>query len=351
MSSSINNRSQKPQIADIDKCTGCAACHDVCDNSAITMEYDHEGFLVPYIDKNKCVSCNKCSKICPSINNEHINTDFVKKVYISWNKNLKQRRKSSSGGIFPVFADYILSQSGYVYGAKYNDKMQVVHTYVNNRDDLKRLSGSKYVQSDLRGIYRNVKNVLELGHPVFFSGLPCQIAALYSFLGNKVYGKLYTCELLCLGVPSPGIFQSYILFQEKRENVKVTNIDFRNKLISWEYPRLKMSYKHRLPRIALQTADPFVAWFGLRLSIRRSCFHCIYRVEERNADITMGDYWGIQSLKPYLTRKNGISALFINSKKGEDILDKISSYIYLEPSSFSDVNRGNLYLSKNYPNS
>ena len=341
------NIEKSPFLADENSCTGCGVCYNICPSSALKMEYNKEGFIFPVIDGDKCTKCMGCKKICPIINTKLINNNFTKSVYISWNKNIKQRKFSSSGGVFPILANHILNNNGYVYGAIYDINMEVIHDCIDNKKNVGKLSGSKYVQSNIIKIYKDIKTKLEDDRIVLFSGLPCEITALYSYLDKK-YDNFYTCELFCHGVPSPILFNSYVKYFEEQAGKKIKNINFRNKIISWNCPCTAISYFNKFPYIRLQAENPYFYWFGLHYSVRKSCFNCIYRREQRNADISLGDYWGIELIKPKINSKNGVSVIFINSEKGRGLLDQVASELYLEASQFSDVIKGNKYLLNNF---
>ena len=190
-------------------CTGCGACCNICPKNAITMQVDEEGFKYPKIDKEKCINCNLCEKNCPILNKVNLGTKEPLEVLASYTKNENERSSSSSGGMFYELANVIISKKGIVIGAGYDEQFNVVHKIINNKEDLKELQGSKYVQSDTKNTYKETKEILEKGTEVVYVGTTCQIAGLKSFL-QKDYNNLYTCDLVCHGVPSPKVWQKYL---------------------------------------------------------------------------------------------------------------------------------------------
>jgi len=287
-----------------------------------------------------------CTKVCPILNKQNFNNDNIQKTYISWNKNKKQRKRSSSGGLFPAFSKYFIDNGGIVIGAGYDENMHLKHKWTDNQNGLKCFSGSKYLQSDTKGIYFQTKQFLDKGKLVFFSGVPCQILGLFSYLGNN-YDNLFACEVFCHGVPSPEIFKDYISYLEKDGN-KIIGFDFRSKILTWSKPCVKLSYKGRLPKYTLFSMCNFITWFGLHLSVRESCFNCPCRTLKRNADLSIGDFWGIEDVDASLKRRNGISALIINSKKGDFLFEQISENLFFKKCTLNQIIKKNKWLIANY---
>lgn len=234
-----------------ESCTGCGACMQSCNHGAITMRYDSEGFLLPIIDKAKCVDCGLCQKHCPELNPIE-RLDYEKQKYYALIYD-QDRKISSSGGAFSVFAKWIISQGGIVYGATINEKFEVRHVGVERANELCKLRGSKYVQSIIGDTYKNIRNYLRSNRKVLFVGTGCQVGGLYSFLNGKRYeGLLYTLDLVCHGTPSYGAFKSYLSKLEKSlsPNGEIGNIrEFRfRKLDSWSIiPSVKFTIaKHAI---------------------------------------------------------------------------------------------------------
>ena len=213
-------------------CCGCYACYNICPKECITMESDNEGFWYPKIDKDKCINCNLCEKVCPIINKPNSSL-YEKKSYAVFNKNEKIRLESSSGGIFSLLAEYVINNHGNVYGAVFDEDFNVKHVKINILQDINLLRGSKYVQSRINDIFKSIKFDLKNNKIVLFTGTPCQIAGLQSFLQKK-YDNLILMDIVCHGVPSPLVWQQYIneLKQNYKQNIK--SIYFRDKSTGWK---------------------------------------------------------------------------------------------------------------------
>ena len=212
------------------RCVGCHACFNICPVRAITMVENEEGFKYPQLDKQTCVNCGKCEKVCPALIGHPLTHDKSPEFYAVWNKENDIRRQSSSGGMFRILAEEIIAEGGVVYGAAFDEANHLRHIRVENVDELGALMGSKYVQSDIGTMLGQVRADLRNGRQVLFSGTPCQVAGLYAFLGGN-HENLLTVDVLCHGVPSPGVFQRYL------EGIGVDGgcrIEFRNKDKGWK---------------------------------------------------------------------------------------------------------------------
>lgn len=290
-------------------CTGCSACYSICPKNAITMEENEEGFVYPVIDTSLCVDCGLCQKVCPSLNYNFSN-DKNPKCYAAMAKD-EIRAISSSGGAFTVFANYILSNNGVICGAGYDENMNVEHIIIDNINDLKKLNGSKYVQSNINDCYKKIKEYLLKGRFVLFSGCPCQVTGLTNYLG-KLYDNLLTLDLICHGVPSPLLFKKYL--KEEYPNEKIIDINFRSKINGWNkgyntiYTRTsKQEYINK------DFEDIYFSAFGCNMSLRKSCYNCKYTKLPRTGDITIADFWGITK---DCDDKKGTSLLLINNNNG-----------------------------------
>lgn len=312
-------------LIEMDKkdCTGCGACYNICPKNAITMQADKEGFKYPVIDKEKCINCNLCEKICPVLNKVNSNTKETPEVLAAYTKNETERNSSSSGGIFYELANLILSNNGIVVGAGYDEKFNVVHKIVYNKENLKELQGSKYVQSDTKNTYQETKEILEKGTEVLYVGTPCQIAGLKLFL-QKNYDNLYTCDLICHGVPSPKIWQKYL----SEYNGKIQNCYFRNKDDGWNCFSMKIVFENNKFKRFKMTKDDFIRLFLNNYTLRPSCYDCKFSKIPRIADISLGDFWGVEGKYPEFSDDKGTSLILVNSKKGDDLINKIIGNIY-----------------------
>lgn len=316
-------------------CCGCTACKFSCPQQAISMAIDDEGFEYPEIDITKCTNCNICRKVCPF--NENFQKQSLELVYAVKNANEDIREVSSSGGIFTAISDWILDNKGIVYGAMYDKNFDVVHGRATTKEERNQFRGSKYVQSRLDDIFVQVKEDLSNNKYVLFTGTPCQSAGLKSYIGNKTDShRLILCDLVCHGVPSAKIFKEYLAFMEKKAGKKIKHINFRDKKSGWHSSELKIIF-HDNDSISenLKEGIYYKLYFN-RLIVRPSCNKCFFADFNRVSDITIADFWGIEKSLPQFDDDKGISLVLINSKKGEDLFEKIKSNIVYMESNKSD---------------
>lgn len=303
-----------PQI----ECCGCGACYNICPKQAITMKYDAEGFLYPQVDEELCISCGRCTKACPSINVRYDN-DPEPDCYVAMAKD-EIRKDSSSGGMFTLFAESVLEQGGFVCGAAWNPDFKVEHIVINNKQDLKKLRKSKYVQSDTGKVYTEIQTILKEGKPVLFCGCPCQVAGLRTFLG-KSYEQLYTIDLMCHGAPSPGLFEKYL--KEIHGDKKVTHVGFRDKEFYGWSTEMTVKYADGTVYHNTRSVDPFYKAFLPLLSTRPHCGQCKFSAVPRQGDVTLADFWGVEKYDRQYSDGKGTSLMTINSPKGHEILMEI----------------------------
>ncbi|CCZ49101.1 uncharacterized protein BN750_00972 [Bacteroides sp. CAG:661] len=313
-------------ICDYTQCTGCMACLNICPHKAIHITQDKEGFYRPHIEKEKCVDCGLCRQKCPA--NTPVSTHKPIKIYSGWNKDENTRMQSSSGGAFSALAIPILKNSGVVFGAYLNDKLIVAHTYIEHEQDLHILQGSKYVQSDINLIFRKVKEFLQAGKCVLFSGTPCQIAGLKSYL-KKGYDNLITVDLICHGVPSPTIFEDWKSWFQKQHNLNdITSIKFRAKKKSWIFFNMDIKgYSKSGKKLHFTSGyykDAWIRGFLRDYYLRPSCYQCQYTQTNRCSDITIADWWGYRPEKGESKdfESKGVSLIMCNTSKGNDYFAK-----------------------------
>lgn len=305
------------------RCTGCHACYNICPKKAITMIEDEKGFKHPAIDKEKCIDCGLCKKVCPVLKEKEIENDI--KAYACYNLNEKERLESSSGGIFILLAQEIIKRKGVVFGAYLNKDFKVEHIKIDNTKDLGKLMGSKYVQSIIGETYKQVKEELIEGKYVLFTGTPCQIEGLKSYL-MKDYEKLYTQDIICHGVPSPLVWEKYKEYRKKTDKQTPLKISFRNKDNGWSLFNLKFFYKNDSYK-KNQNEDMFMQAFLRNTILRDSCYNCKFKKLHRISDITLADYWGIQKIHPELFDNKGTSVVIISSSKGMELFESIKDKI------------------------
>lgn len=299
------------QIADKSSCCGCTACYSVCPAKCIQMKRDEEGFEYPVVSNSDCINCHRCENVCPIMNSILPNNN--PQVYAAINASDEIRMQSSSGGIFPLLAQEIINNGGVVFGVAFDEQFNVKHIEVGKLENINKLQGSKYVQSDLGNTYAKVRAYLENGRLVYFSGTPCQVEGLKHTLG-KEYDNLYTQDIICMGVPSPGLWDVY------RENVgEIHRFSFRDKSNGWENYSVRKN-EEIIPR----NENAYIKAYNSRLNIRPSCYACHFKCKNRNSDITLGDFWGIDSVLPEMNDKKGTSLVILNTSKGHELFESIS---------------------------
>ena len=289
-----------------------------------------DGFVVPKIDNRRCVECGMCMKACHRLNPI---VTFQKPIhtFACWTKDIIDRERSSSGGAFSVIAKKIINQGGVVFGASMCENLQVKHIGIERIEDICKLQGSKYLQSSIGETYKNVRNELNIGRKVLFSGTPCQVAGLLTFL-HKPYDNLYTCDVVCHGVPSQGAFDAYI----EKIGLKGKCRDFRFRFTKgWGF-----QYKLISPKNAY-----YLRAFTKGLMFSESCYSCAYARPERISDITLADYWGVGAMKPFNhPTYKGISCLLVNNERALSLIKECGDLEY-EERSLEEAIAGNHNLS------
>lgn len=313
------------------KCYGCEACNQACLSDAIKMVANQEGFLYPEIDNTKCIKCNLCNVVCP-IGDDNLGSilhSCATSVYAGWNKSLTKVSESTSGGLFAVIAEHILSIDGVVYGCAWREeRLEAYHTRVTTIEDLNRLKGSKYVQSRINSAYIDIKTYLKQNKPVLFSGTPCQVAGLRLFL-QRDYQNLYTIDLVCHGVPSPLMFSEYIKWLEKRSKSEISCFKFRDNKA--DDPRAYVSWRENIikKRMVLTGLQPYTFGFYKSYLSRESCYTCSFSTDQRVADITLSDFWGAERYHKELksARIHGFNMIACNTEKGQRLFHVIQPQI------------------------
>lgn len=250
---------------------------------------------------------------------------FVQKTYAAINKDNETRMKSSSGGIFSLLADVIIKQGGVVFGAAYDNEFNVIHTYIDNIEDLNILRGSKYVLSNMGDSYSKVKSFLEEGRKVLFTGTPCQIAGLNNFLG-KAYDNLYMQDLVCHGVPMQSVWKKYLNYRNMIDKKTPKDINFRDKVNGWTRFEMKFAYND-FNYSVFHRSDLFMKLFLKNYSLRESCYACKFKGLDRIADITLADFWGVKHICEEMYDDKGTSLVIINSEKGQALFDLIKEEV------------------------
>ena len=333
------------EIVEKNECCGCGSCMQTCPKNAIKMIEDKEGFLYPKIDKETCINCGLCSRVCPQLKKIEKADERYPKAYAMYNKNKEELMKSSSGGIFSVIANYVLKNNGIVFGAAFNKNLDVNHIKAENKDELQALRGSKYVQSNINDTYKETEKFLKENRIVLFTGTPCQIAGLKSFLIKK-YDNLITCDLVCHGVPSQKIFHSYIDYLSNKFKSKVVKYNFRSKdkkgwgLVS------RVETEDGKVRFIEPDFDPYYSNFLESTTYRKNCYQCHYTNYNRVSNITLADYWGISEIHPDFYKEEGNSLILVNDLLGEEIINKVSNNIQCIPTNLDEAAIHNKNLSQ-----
>ena len=317
------------------------------------MQFDEEGFEYPVINQSACVNCGLCQKACPVLQHEdsrqrRIAYNETKMGFAARNKNLAQRLISSSGSIFPPIAEWIIDHDGLVVGVAYDECFNVKHFFAENCKDLVMIQGSKYLQCKADSTtFRRIREELKKGRLVLYSGMACQVEGLKTFL-RKEYENLYTIDLICMGIPSPIIWQKYLNAFFKDE--KIEHVNFKEKSVGWNsfcfYVKTnKREFKESGMR-NLYLQSMFRSW-----NMRPSCFHCPFKKIDRLSDFTIADCWGACRLVPEIDDNKGLSSVIIHSKKGLELWKKLADKIEYKEISISDIAEGNSNLTTNKPQS
>lgn len=324
----------------VQECTLCGACVNACPADAISFSKPYLDFCYPQVKEDICLHCNLCEKACPVLGKKAEPIEGFPVAFAAKSNDEAVRLHSSSGGAFYELASQMLRDGGYVCGAVFDDKFHVKHILSNAKEDILRMMGSKYAQSDMGYCYREIKDVLEKGCKVLFSGCPCQAAGLRTFLG-KEYPNLLLVELICHGIPSDRMLQTYIGMQERKYGARLTKMEFRNKKKGWHNSSVRMEFEnHRIYSIPY-TADAYTIGFLRNITLKSSCYDCHFRNFAAGSDIILGDFWGAEVELPEDDNK-GISAILVNSRKGMDIIDRCN--LALTPANVETVIRYNKNL-------
>lgn len=306
------------------KCTGCTACASACPENCITMQADEEGFLYPAVDEERCIHCGICDKVCPAETTTETAASEIH-AYAAMAGNDALRMKSSSGGVFSLLAEETLRAGGVVFGAVMRaDCRSVHHVMAENAEDLDALRGSKYLQSDLEAAYCQAEEQLKNGRKVLFSGTPCQISGLLAFL-RKEYDDLLCVEVICHGVPSPWLWEKYVGYLEKKHDVTMTRIGFRDKRNGWR--RYGTCFKSDCNKefYSISKKDIYSRMFLRDIALRPSCYQCPSKGLQRRADLTIADFWGIEKVLPGMNDDRGTSLVLVHSQKGREAFRAIGA--------------------------
>lgn len=323
-------------------CCGCNACGDICGKNAITFITDNEGFWYPEVDKGKCVDCGLCDKVCPIKNKANcVERNAEPSVFAAYTKDKAIRLDSTSGGIHSMLALKMYEKKAYVGGAVYNPDHTVSQIVDDNPERLPDIRSSKYLQSNAEGVYKEIRGLMKEGKNVFFCGCPCQIHALYNFLG-KEYENLVTCDFICRGVNSPKVFLKYMEMLERQFGAKATKIKFKNKKWGWHNFSLRVNFENGKEYCKDRYHDLFfIGYLQAGNFTRPSCYECHFKGFPQKADISLADFWGIENLDKTMDQDKGTSLVMVNSPKGQALFDSIKDKIEWRQFTMDDAKAGN----------
>ena len=309
-------------ICNHDKCTGCAACKDVCPKQCITMQPDDLDALHPVVDESICINCGLCEKTCP--NNRELSYKLPHKVLAAWSNDNEVRRTSASGGIACELYHYWIKNGGVATGVVF-DRVEGCHfILLENESDIKAVQNSKYTFSDTAGIYKVVKQKLQAGISVLFIGVPCQVAGLYGFL-KKEYDNLTTVDIICHGMPPATYLEQHIKSIEDKKKEYTYQLFFRDpKYYTYTYTfTLKNIKGKEFYNKKVLTRDNYQLGYHRALIYRENCYSCNYARKERISDLTIGDFSGLGRFAPFEYDKHNVSCILENTDKGAALLKNL----------------------------
>ena len=325
------------QVCDINKCTGCSACMQICPKKCIKMLPDKQGHIISVIDEQQCINCEQCVKTCPVNNPPAFN--YPKQCYAAWAKNEDVRTSCASGGISTLLSEYIINNGGIVYGCASLKELKFKHIRIDNIKDLELLKGSKYVYSNCEYVYKNIKQDLSDNKKVLFIGTPCQNAGILNYIGENK--NLYTVNLICHGVPSQQMLKENISNKIDISNISSVsfreNNDFKIKCNDLEKRTITICDFSKI-----RWENCYYEGFFRQLTFRKSCYSCLFAKSRRIGDITLGDFWGIGKKEKFEhSTKNGCSVCLINTDKGQNIFNNIKDNVEYYERNVNEAVEGN----------
>lgn len=340
-----------PQLCPAEKCTACSACYNICPKDAITMQVDIYGECHPNIDANRCVHCGLCETVCPGLDTSKLQKYGKPTIYCCWLKDAQLRKESTSGGAAYAISRSVIQKGGHVWGAAYDDNLDVVYTEANTLDDLSAIQKSKYTQCIVGDAFRRIKQELDAGDFVLFAGTGCHVMGLKAYL-RKDYANLYTIDLVCHGVPGQGVFKKYKEWIELKYGDSMSAYIPRPKResdgqeLGW-YALAK--FRHIGDVRLTGKENSYFVGFQHNLYLRTVCHHCVANGEERYSDFTVADFWGLGKetpFKPYKERTLGISMLALNSEKAKFLFEDFKNDLVYELRSYKEASFSNTQYYK-----
>ena len=333
-------------IKDKSQCCGCWACYNACPKHCIEMIEDEEGFRYPHLNKDKCIDCGLCEKVCPLLKPKM--DDTLPESYVVQQKDAVVLRNSTSGGFFTAISKWAIAQGGVVFGAAFGDDMELRHSYVETVEDCKKFRGSKYVQSLIGDSYSQAKNFLAQGRIVIFSGTPCQIAGLYHFLRGRKYEGSATVDLVCHGTPSPLLLRKYLAYHSSLAGSKAVNYRSRDKYYGYNYSTATIWFDDKSKEYHKgKDSDMMLRFYFNDLCSRSSCYQCHFKTINRVSDITIFDCWDAPSVSPEFSAK-GATNVFIHTEHGKKVFDKIKNDFIWHKSEIDSIIKRDGVMIKHY---
>ncbi|HIQ73373.1 MAG TPA: Coenzyme F420 hydrogenase/dehydrogenase, beta subunit C-terminal domain [Candidatus Cottocaccamicrobium excrementipullorum] len=310
------------EIKEKDKCCGCTACYSVCPKSAIQMEADEEGFKYPVVNKDICVDCELCEKVCPIISEKPTGVGISQK-YAVQNSDDSERYMSTAGGVFSLIANWVIEEKkGFVYAVGFNDTT-ILHKRAEEKYQLEEMRGSKYVQSELGDIFKEVKQNLLCGKECLFVGTPCQVYGLSKYIGNSnLRNYLILVDLLCLGVSSPLLYEKWISYIEDKYHKSVRRVYFRDKSYGYATANVRVEFKNGKFIEQKYDAKSLMKTFFSGYNMRPSCYDCSFRCVDRVSDFTIGDFHQIGQYCKQMDDDKGTTCLWIHTVKAQELFEK-----------------------------
>ena len=312
------------EIKNKENCCGCSACYSVCPKNCITMSEDEEGFLYPHVDKNICIDCGLCEKVCPILRYQQPKPK-AQKAFVVQHRDKTVLAQSTSGGAYTAIAKWILDKDGVVFGVRLNDLFEAEHCYIERYDDLRLFRNSKYVQSKIGDTYKQVRDYLKEGRIVLYSGTPCQLEGLFQFLRNKQYDNLYTVDVVCRAVPSPLVLRKYLEMQKDMFASDLMDVKFRDKYHGYKYSSLSLFSKCGKDYHEGIDTDVYLRSFFSGTNIRQSCPVCKFRNRYRRTDFTIWDCFNIDDFSPELDNDKGATRILCQSVRSVELLKELKS--------------------------
>ncbi|MCI8591511.1 MAG: 4Fe-4S binding protein [Lachnospiraceae bacterium] len=330
-------------------CTGCGTCKNICPVGAVSMETDAEGFWYPVIDQYTCIRCGKCTRVCPVSCTAYLQAPSRQKerikVYAAWSLDRDVRYHSTSGGIFSEFAAAVMNRNGVVCGAAYDGEQMVCHKIVDRKEELGQIRQSKYVQSDMGDVYREIASRLRQGQEVLFCGTPCQCAGVYRYCGeeNIAMDQLYLIDFICRGSNSPKVYRKFLDELEALHQSKTKKVWFKNKAYGWNCFSTRIEFENGACYLEDRYHDLYIrGYIEENLYIRPSCSNCEFKGLRRVSDVTLGDFWGVDLKENMREGDGGTSMVMLHTRKGQELWHAIRHNVYQVKKEIEEVIAGNV---------